>query len=83
MFQFVSKRFETIESVDLEIFCLFHFVSVVYYYISKHQISNYLFMFQFVSKRFETIESVDLNFFCLFHFFQCFETPDFLPVGFQ
>ena len=32
MFQFVSKRFETIESVDLEIFCLFHFVSVVLLY---------------------------------------------------
>ena len=28
MFQFVSKRFETIESVDLEIFILFQFVSV-------------------------------------------------------
>ena len=28
MFQFVSKRFETIESVDLEIFSLFQFVSV-------------------------------------------------------
>ena len=32
LFQFVSKRFETIESVDLEIFCLFHFVSVVLLY---------------------------------------------------
>ena len=31
-FQFVSKRFETIESVDLEIFCLFQFVSVVLLY---------------------------------------------------
>ena len=27
MFQFVSKRFETIESVDLDIFSLFQFVS--------------------------------------------------------
>ena len=32
MFQFVSKRFETIESVDLEIFSLFQFVSVVLLY---------------------------------------------------
>ena len=32
LFQFVSKRFETIESVDLEIFCLFQFVSVVLLY---------------------------------------------------
>ena len=32
LFQFVSKRFETIESVDLDIFCLFHFVSVVLLY---------------------------------------------------
>ena len=29
MFQFVSKRFETIESVDLDIFSLFQYVSVV------------------------------------------------------
>ena len=29
---FVSKRFVTIESVDLEIFCLFHFVSVALLY---------------------------------------------------
>ena len=28
MFQFVSKRFETIESVDLDIFSLFQYVSV-------------------------------------------------------
>ena len=32
LFQFVSKHFETIESVDLEFFCLFHFVSVVLLY---------------------------------------------------
>ena len=37
LFQFVSKRFETIESVDLEIFCLFHFVSVVLLYIYMFQ----------------------------------------------
>ena len=77
LFQFVSKRFETIESVDLEIFCLFHFVSVVLLYnlyVSMFRNTRYgawnfhLFLFQFVSKRFETIESVDLEFFCLFHF---------------
>ena len=79
MFQFVSKRFETITSVDLEFFCLFHFVSVVLPYnlypecfnVSKHQIWGLEFspfLFQFVSKRFETIESVDLEFFCLFQF---------------
>ena len=66
-FQFVSKRFETIESVDLEIFCLFQFVSVVLLYN--------LYVFETpdmgpVSKRFETIESVDLEFFCLFQFVQ-------------
>ena len=32
LFRNVSKRFETIESVDLEIFCLFQFVSVVLLY---------------------------------------------------
>ena len=77
MFQFVSKRFETIESVDLEIFCLFHFVSVVLLYnlyVSMFRNTRYggwnfhLFLFQFVSKRFETIESVDLEIFCLFKF---------------
>ena len=77
MFQFVSKHFETIESVDLEFFCLFQFVSVVLpynLYVSMFRNTRYgawnfhLFMFQFVSKRFETIESVDLEFFCLFQF---------------
>ena len=77
LLQFVSKRFETIESVDLEIFCLFHFVSVVLLYnlyVSMFRNTRYcgwnfhLFLFQFVSKRFETIESVDLEIFCLFHF---------------
>ena len=77
MFQFVSKRFETIESVDLEIFCLFQFVSVVLLYnlyVSMFRNTRYgvwnfhLFLFQFVSKRFETIESVDLDIFSLFQF---------------
>ena len=77
LFQFVSKRFETIESVDLEIFCLFHFVSVVLLYnlyVSMFRNTRYgvwnfdLFMFQFVSKRFETIESVDLDILSLFQF---------------
>ena len=44
MFQFVSKHFETIESVDLEIFCLFQFVSVVLlynlYYIQSSEIQE-------------------------------------------
>ena len=75
LFQFVSKRFETNESVDLEIFCLFQFVSVVLLYnlyVSMFRNTRYgawnfhLFMFQFVSKRFETIESVDLDIFSLF-----------------
>ena len=79
LFQFVSKRFETIESVDLEIFCLFHFVSVVLLYnlyVSMFQNTRYgawnfhLFLFQFVLKRFETIESVDLEFFACFTLFQ-------------
>ena len=77
MFQFVSKRFETIESVDLEIFSVFQFVSVVLLYnlyVSMFRNTRYggwnfhLFMFQFVSKRFETIEKVDLEIFSLFQF---------------
>ena len=66
MFQFVSKRFETIESVDLEILSLFQYVAVSLLYnlyVSMLRNTRYgawnfhLFMFQFVSKRFETIES--------------------------
>ena len=77
MFQFVSKRFETIESVDLDIFSLFQSVAVSLLYnlyVSMFRNTRYgawnfhLFMFQFVSKRFETIESVDLEIFCLFQF---------------
>ena len=77
MFQFVSKCFETIESVDLDIFSLFPFVSVVLLYNlyvsmfrnTRHGGWNFhLFMFQFVSKRFETTESVDLEIFSLFQF---------------
>ena len=77
MFQFVSKRFETIESVDLEIFSPFQFVSVVLLYnlyVSMFRNTRYRawnfqpFMFQFVSKRFETIESVDLDIFSLFQY---------------
>ena len=70
MFQFVSKRFETIESVGLEIFSLFQYVSVVLQYnlyVSMFRNTRYgawnfhLFMFQLVSKCFETTESVDLD----------------------
>ena len=77
MFQFVSKRFETIESVDLDIFSLFQFVAVSLLYnlyVSMFRNTRYggwnfhLFMFQFVSKRFETIESVDLKIFSLFQY---------------
>ena len=77
MFQFVSKRFETTESVDLEIFSLFQFVSVVLLhnlYVSMFRNTRYgswnfhLYMFQFVSKHFETIESVDLDIFSPFQF---------------
>ena len=77
MFQFVSKHFETIESVDLDIFSLFQSVevSLLYnLYVSMFRNTRYgawnfhLFMFQFVSKHFETIESVDLEIFCLFQF---------------
>ena len=77
MFQFVSKRFETIESVNLDIFSPFQFVSVVLLYnlyVSMFRNTRYwvwnfqLFMFQFVSKRFETIESVDLDIFSPFQF---------------
>ena len=44
MFQFVSKRLETIESVDLEIFSLFQFVSVSLLYnlyVSMFQNTRY------------------------------------------
>ena len=37
MFQFVSIRFETIESVDLDIFSPFQFVSVVLLYNQMFQ----------------------------------------------
>ena len=65
MFQFVSKRFETIESVGLEIFSLFQYVSVVLLYnlyVSMFRNTRYggwnfqIFMFQFVSKRFKNIK---------------------------
>ena len=62
MFQFVSKHFETIESVGLDIFSLFQFVSKVllynlHVYVSMFRNTRYgvwnfyLFMFQFVSKQ--------------------------------
>ena len=77
MFQFVSKRFETNKILDLDIFSLFQFVSVVLLYslyVSMFRNTRYgawnfhLFMFQIVSKCFETIESVDLEIFSLFQF---------------
>ena len=77
MFQFVSKRFETIESVDLDIFSPFQFVSVVLLYNlyvsmfrnTRYRVWNFhLFIFQFVPKCFETIESVDIDIFSLFQF---------------
>ena len=77
LFQFVSKRFKTIENVDIEIFCPFQFVSVVLLYnlyVSMFRNTRYggwnfhLFLFQFVSKHFETIESVDLEIFSPFQF---------------
>ena len=76
-FQFVSKRFETIKILDLDIFSLFQFVSVVLLYnlyVSMFRNTRYggwnfhLFMFQFVSKRFETIKILDLDIFSLFQF---------------
>ena len=85
LFRNVSKRFETIESVDLEILSLFQYVSVVLLYNlyvlmfrnTRYGVWNFhLFMFQFVSKCFETTESVDLEIFSAFimFMFQCFET---------
>ena len=77
MFQFVSKRFETNKILDLDIFSLFQFVSVVLLYnlyVSMFRNTRYgawnfhIFTFQFVSKRFETIESVDLEIFSLFQY---------------
>ena len=94
MFQFVSKRFETIESVDLEIFSLFQFVSVGLLHIIymfqcfKHQIwvpEFSPFLFQFVSKCFETSESVDFNHFHLFQFlcFNVLKHQIYLVYNFQ
>ena len=69
MFQVVLKCFETIKSVDLDIFSPFQFVSVVLLYnlyVSMFRNTRYggwnfhLFMFQVVLKCFETIESVDV-----------------------
>ena len=57
LFQFVSKRFETSESVDLEIFHLFQFGLLYNLYVSmfrnkKYGVWNFhLFLFQFVSKQ--------------------------------
>ena len=74
LFQFVSKRFETIESVDLEFFLPVSLVLLYNLYVSMFRNTRYgvwnfhLFTFQFVSKRFETIESVDLDIFSLFQF---------------
>ena len=77
MFQFVSKRFKTNKILDLDIFSLFQFVSVVLLYnlyVSMFRNTRYggwnfhLFMFQFVSKRFETIKILDLDIFSLFQF---------------
>ena len=74
MFQFVSKRFKTIECGRRH-FRLFQFVSVVLLYnlyvskLTRNGVWNFhFFMFQFVSKHFETIESVDLDIFSLFQF---------------
>ena len=63
LFQFVSKRFETIESVDLEIFCPFQFVSVVLLYnlyVSMFRNTRYggwNFHLFFVSVCFETFRN--------------------------
>ena len=84
------KRFETIESVDLEIFSLFQFVSVSLLYnlyVSMFRNTRYggwnfhLFMFQFVSKRFETIESVDLDIFSLYNFYVSMFRNKFETLG--
>ena len=61
MFQFVSKRFKTIKILDLDIFSLFQFVSVVLLYnlyVSMFRNTRYgawnfhVFMLQFVSNCF-------------------------------
>ena len=74
MFQFVSKHFETIKILDLDIFGLFQYVSVSLLY------NLYVSMFRntriwglefspfYVSVCFETIESVDLDIFSLFKY---------------
>ena len=60
MFQFVSKRFETIESVDLDIFSLFQYVSVSLLYN--------LYVSKFRNTRIWGLE------FSLFYVSVCFET---------
>ena len=71
MFRFVSKRFETIESVDLDIFSLFQYVSdsLLYnLYVSMFRNTRIwgLEFSPFEMFQFETIESVDLDIFSLF-----------------
>ena len=62
LFQFVSKRFETIESVDLDISACFNLLQSVYYIIymfnvSKHQIWGLEFSHFYVSVCFETFRN--------------------------
>ena len=79
MFQFVSKRFETIRILDLDISACFNMFQTVYYIIYMFQCFEtpeygvwnfHLFMFQFVSKRFETIKILDLDISACFNMFQ-------------
>ena len=74
MFQHVSKRFETIKILDLDIFSLFQSVYYIIYMFQCFETPEYgvwnfhLFMFQIVSKRFEKIETVDLDILSLFQY---------------
>ena len=78
LFQFVSKRFEKIETVDLDILSLFQYVSVSLLYnlyVSMFQNTRYgawnftflcFSLFRNISKQLKVW--VDLEIFCLFHF---------------
>ena len=71
LFQFVSKRFEKIETVDLDILSLFQYVSVSLLYnlyVSMFQNTrygawNFTFLCFSCFETFRTIESVDLEIF--------------------
>ena len=90
MFQFISKRFETIESVDVDIFACLSLFQKFYYIIYMFQCFEtpvmgsgiFTFLCEFVSKQlkvwtktFSACLSLFQKFYYIIYMFQCFETP--------